>query len=72
MVISKFTQKLTQRQYISEPAKLGEVGGKGSMPPPPAPTFFQAKEKLETKQKKERVSKQKLLKGCHQGQNIIV
>ena len=26
----------------------------------------------EDKRKKERVSKQKLLKGCHQGQNIII
>ena len=31
-----------------------------------------AKRKKGDKGKKERVSKQKLLKGCHQGQNIIV
>ena len=31
-----------------------------------------AKRKKGDKGKKERVSKQKLLKGCHQGQNVIV
>ena len=40
--------------------------------PAPAPFFAYQKEKMETNGKKERVSKQKLLKGCHQGQNIIV
>ena len=34
--------------------------------------FCVAKRKKGDKDKKERVSKQKLLKGCHQGQNIIV
>ena len=34
--------------------------------------FCVAKRKKGDKGKKERVSKQKLLKGCHQGQNIIV
>ena len=47
------------------------------MPPPPPPhplqIFCVAKRKKGDKGKKERVSKQKLLKGCcHQGQNIIV
>ena len=38
-----------------------------------APLLFgMAKRKKGDKGKKERVSKQKLLKGCHQGQNIIV
>ena len=35
------------------------------------PHFFaQQKEKWETKEKKERVLKQELLKVCHQGQNV--
>ena len=34
--------------------------------------FCVAKRKKGDKRKKERVSKQKLLNGCHQGQNIIV
>ena len=34
--------------------------------------FCVAKRKKGDKRKKERVSKQKLSKGCHQGQNIIV
>ena len=40
-------------------------------PPPPSPTFLRTKKKVR-KRKKERVSKQKLLKGCHQDQNITV
>ena len=35
------------------------------------PNFLHSKKKKETKGKK-RVSKQKLLKGCHQSQNVIV
>ena len=34
--------------------------------------FYVAKGKKRNKGKKERVSKQKLLTGCHQGQNVIV
>ena len=34
--------------------------------------FLQQKEKKEIKVKKEKVSRQKLLKGCHQGQIITV
>ena len=50
-------------------------GGRGGHAPPssPSPFFFcVAKRKKGDKSKKERVSKQKLLKGYHQGQNIIV
>ena len=36
------------------------------------PLFCVAKRKKGDKGKKERVSKEKLLKGCHQGQNIVV
>ena len=39
---------------------------------PCPPLFCIAKRKKGDKGKKERVSKQKLSKGCHQGQNIIV
>ena len=52
-------------------------------PPPPSPLpsstlththtlFCVAKIKKGNKGRKERVSKQKLLKGCHQGQNVTV
>ena len=47
----------------------GSVGA--CTPPPPPPTFLRTKKKVR-KRKKERVSKQKLLKGCHQDQNITV
>ena len=41
------------------------------MPPPPT-LFCVAKRKKGNKGKKERVSKQKLLKDCHQGQDVTV
>ena len=44
----------------------------GAMPPSPILFFCIAKRKKGDKCKKQRVSKQKLSKGCHQGQNIIV
>ena len=37
-----------------------------------APHFLHSKEKKGKQRKKERVSKQKLLKDCHQGQNVTV
>ena len=40
--------------------------------PWPTPVFCVAKRKKRYKGKNERASKQKLLKRCHQGQNIIV
>ena len=50
--------------------RAGDTGAaEGAMAPP---LFCVAKRKKADKGKKERVSKQKLLKGCHQGQNIIV
>ena len=39
---------------------------------PAPPTFLCSKKKKGWQRKKERVSKQKLLKGCQQGQNVIV
>ena len=48
----------------------GDTGGTGGAMA--APLFCVAKRKKGDKGKNERVSKQKLLKGCHQGQNIIV
>ena len=41
-------------------------GGPGGHPPHHH-FFAQQKEKMETKEKVEMISKQKLLKGCHQG-----
>ena len=47
-----------------------------SNPPPPTHThthtLLHSKKKNEKQRKKERISKQKLLKHCHQGQNDIV
>ena len=48
----------------------GDTGGAGGAMA--APLFCVAKRKKGDKGKNERVSKQKLLKGCHQGQSIIV
>ena len=47
---------------------LGPATPGGAWPP----TFCRAKRKIWKQKRKERVSTQKLLKGCHQGQNIIV
>ena len=58
---------------LSGPAKPGCRGCYAQSPPPPAaPHFCAAKRKKGNKGKKERVLKQKLLKGSHQGQNITV
>ena len=46
--------------------------GDGGSCPTPSPLFCVAKRKKGDKGKKERISKHKLSKGCHQGQNIIV
>ena len=53
---------------LEDQLRAGETGGAGMAPL----LFGMAKRKKGDKGKKERVSKQKLLKGCHQGQNIIV
>ena len=55
------------------PATPATPEGACSPPPPPlSPLFCVAKREKGDKSKKERVSKQKLLKGCHQGQNITI
>ena len=58
------------------PKHLGradDTGGPGRPYPPPSPALFCiAKRKKGTKGKKERLSKQKILKGCHQSQNVTV
>ena len=48
-----------------------ETGAMPPPPPPPHPIFLRSKKK-KGEQKKERISKQKLLKGCHQGQQVTV
>ena len=45
---------------------------KGHAPPHPSPYFCVTNGKKRNKEKKELVSKQKHLKGCHQGQNVTV
>ena len=47
--------------------RAGNTGGPGDHDHPPPPFFQQRKEKIEIKGKVERISKQKPLKGCHQG-----
>ena len=37
-----------------------------------APTFLCSKNKKGKQRKKKKVSKQELLKGCHQGQNVTI
>ena len=53
--------------------RAGDTGGPETMPPLPhsSPTFLRSKKKKGRQRQKERVSRQKLLKGCHQGQNVI-
>ena len=46
------------------------VGGEGEDIAPPL--FCKQKEERKIKEKKERHSKQKLLRGCHQAQNVTV
>ena len=55
--------------------KASDTGGReagGPCPPPSLPTFLHKKNKIGKKRGTERISKQKLLKGCHQGQNVTV
>ena len=55
---------------MMELIRAGDTGGDGGAMA--TPLFYVAKRKKGDKGKKERVSKQKLLKGCYQVQNIIV
>ena len=62
---------LKQYSYPCQFNRAGNTGGAlGGHAPPPR--FCVAKRKKGNKGKHERVSKQKLLKGCHQGQNVTV
>ena len=49
--------------------KAGDTEGRREVHGP-LPNFLYSKRKKGNKGKKERVSKQKLLKGCHQGRNV--
>ena len=42
------------------------------LPHPPFPTFLRSKKKKDKQRKKHRALKQKLLKDCHQSQNVTV
>ena len=63
----KFTMCSFQLQSRQHRAGEGRRGGM-----PPSPRFCVAKRKKGNQGKKERFSKQKLLKDCHQGQNVTV
>ena len=52
--------------------KLGFHRLRDSRPATPGHTFLHSKKNRETKGKKERISREKLLKGCRQGQNVTV
>ena len=54
--------------YLIQGRRHRRVPGGHGLPPP----FFRSKKKIRKKGKKERVSKQKLLKGYHQSQNVTV
>ena len=57
--------------FIHNRADDTKVAERDACPPPP--TFlFSKNRKGKQRKKKERVSKQKLLKGFHQGQNVTV
>ena len=63
---------LSGQKYIALSfVRAGDTGGRGRGWHG-LPTFLRSKKKKGRQREKERVSKQKLLKGCHQGQNIIV
>ena len=71
------TVAITEDRKIAESVNLVLSSSTGPATPGgsrghASPLFGVAKRKKGDKGKKERVSKQKLLKGCHQGQNIIV
>ena len=57
---------------MSGPATPWWPGGQGAMLPPSPQLFYVAKRKKGNQGKKERFLKQKLLKGCHQDQNVTV
>ena len=63
------TKKFTTINNLSKQQGQQHQGAGGPCPPP---TFRHTKKKREAKEKKQRVSRQKLLKGCHQGQNVTV
>ena len=58
---------------VCDRENLNLVPGNNPPPPPPPPPLIPPPEKKEGKyREKERYSKEKLLKGCHQGQNDTV
>ena len=56
-----------EEKVISTQGRRHRGGGGGPRRPWPPYIFVYQKEKIETKEKVEKISKQKLLKGCHQG-----
>ena len=67
--IFKMERPYKSRQQLEQSHR--HRGSRGGHAAPARPIFCVAKRKKGDKGKKERVSKQKLLKGCHQSQNII-
>ena len=60
-----------QQNFIQGPRHHRDGGDGGEWGHGP-PFFWVPKRKKENKEKIERVSKQKLLKSCHQGQNVAI
>ena len=69
--ISSIWLQVKEEQYHNRQGQQHRVIGRPCRPLPPA-AFFVAKTKKGEQGKKEKFSKQKILKGCRQGQNIIV
>ena len=67
--LKKFHFKFYNKASFVKKIRASDTGGRGDYG---TPRFYIAKRKKENKEKKERFSKQKLLKGCHQGQSVAV
>ena len=67
----EFNDKINEYFSVLFQTGVMTLGWKSWEPAPSPPLFYVVKmKKTRNKGKKEKVSKQKLLKGCHQGQNI--
>ena len=71
MLTKSLYKKIINKLKYSAPVTTGREEGEGAVGHGPT-TFFRSKNKNGKQRGKKRVSKQKLLKDCHQGQNVTV